>query len=384
MLNPLDSRFALLLLFGSIALLFSVRLYASVRQHGWTRILCTPARHILAACLMAGGVVCSVLKPAPPWAPALTIILLTYGLLVTYVIIVDMLEDRHIRLRHSAFTWWITALLGVTAIFDVLRGDNRGNFVDNEPYIPTATYFVANVLAIAPLLLLEGSMTAVYWRSMRTNHALMSVAVTEYTLRRGTGLVALSIGTFGLAMIEVKLLFAILGVTWPLLDRVFTLTQSLAAPTATALFLISISMRWPYMLIAQVLQAASTHRRQHDYALLAYLQQRMRTIVPTVPHLDLADPHLQWDRALSEIADAREVLWSDAPRLAPITPDDEACRIDRLMQANQQYGRDIKAGPHLHPPVGDDQVVAHNLAVARALQRLEQHHQAPAEKGKNP
>ncbi len=379
MLNPLDSRFTLLVLFAGIVLLFSVRLYGSVRQHGWTRLLRTHVRHIVAASLLAGGVVCSVLKPAPAWAPALTVILLTYGLLVAYVIAVDMLEDRHIRLRHSALTWWVTALLGVTAVFDVLRGDNRGNFVDREPYVPTATYFIANVLAIAPMLLLQVRIAAVYWRSLRTNHALTSVSATVYTLRRGTGLVALCIAAFGLAMIEVQLVCAMLGVTSPLLDRVFTLTQSLAAPLAAALFLLSIGVRWLYILIAQALRARATYCRQHDDALLAYLQQRMRTVVPTVPHVELADPQLRWDRALSEIADARELLWSDTPRTTPITPEDEADRLYRLVQSNQQYGRDITIGPHFHPPIRMEQVVEHNLAVARALQQLEQQQLAPTE-----
>jgi hypothetical protein len=110
----------------------------------------------------------------------------------------------------------------------------------------------------------------------------------------------------------------------------------------------------------------------------------MRAVVPTVPHLDLADPQLRWGRALSEIADAREVLWSDAPRALPIMPNDEADRLFHLLRTNRQYGRDRKVGPHLHPPISNERVVEHNLAVARALQRLEQQQRAPAEQDNHP
>ena len=94
----------------------------------------------------------------------------------------------------------------------------------------------------------------------------------------------------------------------------------------------------------------------------------MLTAVPSVPHVELADPQGRWDRALTEIADAREVLWGNDQRTTPITPDEEARRIIHWLH----HPRDRIAGKHLHPRINDDRIVAHNLAVARALQQLEQ------------
>jgi len=368
MRDSVTGRVALLVVYGAIALLFSIRTYTTVRRRGWTRLLRSPARHVLVVVLLAAGVICSVIKPAPPWAPILTIVLITYGVLGMYAIAVDALEDRQVRLSTTPGFWWVTALLGATLVFDYLRGDNRGNFVDNEPYVPTIPYFVANMLAIAPILGIETAIARVYWRSVRTYHALDSVVASVYTFRRMTGLVAFSVGAIGLAMIELKLVLAMLGVPSPLADRMFTISTTVIPPLSTALVLVSISVTWPYTLVARALRAVSIRRRRHDYARLAYLQQQMLTVVPTVPHVELADPQQQWNRALTEIADAREVLWSDAPRTTPITPNDEARRIWwRLLHPKART-----VGPYLHPPIDNATVVQHNLAVARALHQLEQ------------
>ncbi len=103
--DTVAGRAALLLAYAALALLFSVRAYRSVRKRGWTRIFQLPARNLLAVTFLAGGVLCSVLKPAPPWAPALTMILLTYGVLVAYVIAVEMLEDRPLPVFATWHGW---------------------------------------------------------------------------------------------------------------------------------------------------------------------------------------------------------------------------------------------------------------------------------------
>ena len=373
MRNTVEGRLALVALFAALTLVFSVHIVTQARRYGWTRLVRSSMRYVVGTVLLTGGVVCSVLKPAPLWAPILTIILLTYGLLMTYGTAVYVLENRPPRLHRHALTWWVTALLSATTIFDVLRGNNRGNFVDNEPYVPTATYFIANMLAVACLLVLEASIAGVYWRSVRANHALTSVAASTYTLRRSTGLIAFSLGAAGLFVFEVRLVCAMLGVASPLLDQVFLISESVVPVLAVTLFLLSIATTWPYLVIARLIHWVVIRRRRDAYALLAYLQQRMLQVVPTVPHVELADPQLRWGRALSEIADAREVLWSDADRSTPITPDTEAARLFRLLHAGHQYGADIPTGRSLHLPIGDARMVEHNLAVARALQRLEQH-----------
>ncbi len=67
------------------------------------------------------------------------------------------------------------------------------------------------------------------------------------------------------------------------------------------------------------------------------------------------------------------MVWSNEYRVAPIAPDDEARRIFHLLH----HPHDRIAGKHLHPPLGDEHVVAHNLAVALLLQRVEQQGTAP-------
>jgi hypothetical protein len=190
-------------------------------------------------------------------------------------------------------------------------------------------------------------------------------------------LAAFTLAATSLVIIELKLILALGGVTWPLLDHVFTISNIVTGPTVVTLLVLSVSLTWFYRRIAHLIQRVTTRRRRADAALLTYLQQRMLAVVPTVPHVELTDPHLQWNRALSEIADAREVLWSDTHRSTPITPNDEAERLFRLLQSNRQYGRDMRAGTSMHPPLEDEHVVEHNLAVALLLQRLEQQGTAP-------
>jgi hypothetical protein len=245
--------------------------------------------------------------------------------------------------------------------------------VEGDPFTPTLNYVTSYTLALGILLYLHLRIVGVHWRSVRIHHALTSVVGITYTLRRSTAMAAFMLGAVNLIVLELKLLAAWGGGTWPLLDRVGAL-NTFTAPAAILLLLASVSFRWLHARIAGRIQSSYTRQRRHTAALLTYLQHKMLQAVPTVPHVVVADPQLQWSRALTEIADAREVLWSTEHRTTPITPDEEAARLFRLLQANHQYGRDIRAGSSLHPPLEDATIIAYNVAVARALQHLEQQH----------
>lgn len=372
--DPRDARRVLLVLLLVLALLFLTRMVTIVRTRGWTHTLIPTIRHFIATALISLSVGVSLITPPPGWAPALNFVLVTYGFLLAYNVTVHVLEGRELPLVGTRSFWLITALIGVILLLNVLRGWNDGNFIEGDPFTPTVNYVTGYTLSLGILLYLHLRILGVYWRSVHTHHPLTSAVGSTYTLRRSTGMAAFMVGIVNLIILEIQLLAAWGGVTSPLLDRVVAL-NTFTAPLAILLLLASVSFNWMYTRIARGIHYGYTRQRRESAALLTYLQHKMLEAVPTVPHVAVTDPQLQWDRALTEIADAREVLWSDTPRTTPITPDDEARRVFDVVRQK----RPLSTGPYFHPPIADASIVAHNVAVARALQRLEHHHVAPAE-----
>jgi len=367
MADALAARRILFVLFVTIALVFGYRTYGLYRLRGWKPTLLPTARHIPANVLLAAGIACTVITPSPAWVSALGFILMAYGLLVTRQVAAHILNIDRRRLLHTRFFWIITMLIGCAIVLDAREPQRLGSFLDRA-FAPTPAYIAANVLAVGTVLLIELAVMRVYWNSLRQHHAWTSAVAISHVLRRSTALAAFTLAANSLVIIELKLVLALGGITWPVLDRVFTISNIVTGPTVVTLLVISVSLTWFYRGLAHVIQQTTTRRRRQQAALLAYLQQQMRTIVPTVPHLDLRDPHQQWNRMLTEIADAREVVWSAVRRTTPLTPDDEAARIFHLLH----HPQDRTTGTYLHPPISDDQIVEHNLLVARAFKRLEQ------------
>jgi hypothetical protein len=373
MRDPQDAWQVLFVLLLALALVFLTRSAALARTRGWTHTRIPIGRQLVATVLVSIAVGTSLITPSPAWAPALTFVCFTYGLLVAYQVTVHMFDGRQVSLVRTYSFWVITAVIGIVLLLDGLRGGNHGSFIEGDPFTPTRNYVTSYTLALGTLLYLHLRIVGVHWRSMRTHLPLTSAVGITYTLRRSTAMAAFILGAVNLIILELQLLAAWSGVRSPLLDRVFAL-NTFTAPTALALLLASVSFHWVYTRIAHGIQYGYTRQRRQTAALLTYLQRKMLEAVPTVPHVEVADPPLHWERALAEIADAREVLWSDAPRTTPITPDEEARRVFEVVRKQ----RSLRIGPYLHPPIDDTALVAHNVAVAQALQRLEQH-LAPAE-----
>jgi hypothetical protein len=83
-------------------------------------------------------------------------------------------------------------------------------------------------------------------------------------------------------------------------------------------------------------------------------------------------------RCNSEITDARRIIWSHVFRFYPITPEEEAARIFKLLTSNTKMrapGSHRPASPTYRFTTDDDisiqqkEIVRYNLAVVRHLKR---------------
>ncbi|MEM8535136.1 MAG: hypothetical protein AAGF95_30140 [Chloroflexota bacterium] len=106
-------------------------------------------------------------------------------------------------------------------------------------------------------------------------------------------------------------------------------------------------------------------------ALLAYLHRQLLRIVPSVSY-DISSDQilLRSVRVPIEISAARRIVLSHIERFAPLSPEQEAIHIFNLLITNVMF-----TSSGVYPPVEPyTDIMAHNVAVAIHLRRLESQH----------
>ncbi|HEU4327421.1 MAG TPA: hypothetical protein VFS21_30060 [Roseiflexaceae bacterium] len=111
----------------------------------------------------------------------------------------------------------------------------------------------------------------------------------------------------------------------------------------------------------------STKRRQQRYDRITYLHQKMMQVVPSAL-FPIDDRLVDLDQVMTEISDARRIIWSNISSVWIATPQKEAEIIFQLL-ANKTVI--TETGMFFPPPIGTWDILRYNDVVAMHLQRLE-------------
>ena len=109
-------------------------------------------------------------------------------------------------------------------------------------------------------------------------------------------------------------------------------------------------------------------------ALLTYLHSQFLKIVPSVGYKTSSDQILLRSvRVPIEISAARRIILSHVERFVPLNPEQEAVHVFNLLDTNVMF-----TDSGMYPPVEPyTDIMAHNVAVAIHLRRLESQNTKP-------
>ncbi|NOK63462.1 MAG: hypothetical protein GFH23_1086718n18 [Chloroflexi bacterium AL-N1] len=109
-------------------------------------------------------------------------------------------------------------------------------------------------------------------------------------------------------------------------------------------------------------------------ALIAYLHSQLLKIVPSVSYEAQSDQILLRSvRMPIEVSAARRIILSHIEQFVPLNPEQEAVHLFNLLHTNVMF-----TSSGIYPPVEPyTDIMAHNIAVAVHLRRLESHNTKP-------
>lgn len=296
-------------------------------------------------------------NPVPAWVVVLRIFAIHFSLFLTSITIDQVLNNKPYQsiLYHKRVPFFMM-LASTGALLAYIRETDALHDKPTAVYVlmTYSSYFVNYGSYLYTILNVIG----MYWRSFRQNTNI------PYMVRRmmcmaGMVCAAVSVGADATSHVFAPVLN-------PDLDLVLQTVSSTMIPiTFTVL---TMGFMTPHALLAWLLapiERSVAYRQQRQQQQLSYLH---RKVIQLVPSVQLHNNQLLNIRALIEISDARQIIWSQIPRHTPITPRDEARLLFYLLQRSTVI---IGPGPYVPPPINRRSVVRYNLAVAAQLERLE-------------
>lgn len=271
----------------------------------------------------------------------------------------------HQKINDTGPHFWITACLSsVVVIADIIR---RNYYTSLEAlilgYTPGDWTFVAAYVAYAlNLMYFAWVVIRIFIRSLARHTDVVYIARRWICI--GSYVVGVLICIEGL----VNLGIAIIWYNPPLIKMLSWIFHYVLFPLYGTLFLLGFII--PDAVLAWLvlpLRTREQRMREEQTSLLRKLHQLMIKLVPQVHFpMDNNNPLIEHVSMLTEISDARRIIWSHKSHAHPLTPEEEAEYLIELLQKQQTF----KQAGHNAPPPLKQTIYDHNLEVARYLSSM--------------
>ena len=259
--------------------------------------------------------------------------------------------------KHNVFLVTISFSI-MMGIVDYLRRDHFASVTDPESFERSWMYVASQLCYNLPLIYVISMMVKLYWKN------LSQYKEPSFVVRRVFNMLGLTVAVT-IMLIALVNTFVSLAVNNPYRILLYSLVQNVGRPTVFLLIILGTVIPQPIiekLLFPLKYFLAQRERRQRE--LLCYLHERLIHLVPSI---HLPNEQLRDLRVLTEIEDARDVIWGQVPQTQPMKAREEAAHLFHLLRNN-----DIISQPGEHiPPSIQGNVLKHNVAVARYLRRFE-------------
>lgn len=359
-LNKLDTTtggWILLALLILISLLFYARRARTI-YHESQRLETPPIlKLIMSGILLIICFIGFIISPVPVWLALLRLVALLYALLLSYSANMWIVSGYHHHLATSKIFLVMTSSALIIIISGYLSRDNLGLIFQNEDFKPTLVYYVHYYLVCATLLFMYVLIIRLFWISLRQSKDL------TYIVRRTLGLTTYTAAGLCVTVSTINLTLSVFyGDTYrQQLNRIFYMI----VPVLGLMPVINIVPQPFLAIIVRPLGSILATRRERQQALLRHLHA---TMVKIVPGVQLQNEELRNLHMLIEISDARQMIWSHTQRTQPISPKDEAQHLLVLLKHNVVI---VGPGKYLPPSTRCQNIMKHNLAVAKRLKQQE-------------
>lgn len=276
-----------------------------------------------------------------------------------YFLIEQTHDDQLIRSARDIATHRATLVTAVFAIFMMFVDFSRRHHLVSIWAIDTFERSWIHALSFVLFSTGCAYVGVLAIRLQRHNYS----TYTESLHRCRTSIVALGY-LIGIAICVVGMLNTVISVVFdnPYRITVYSITQQFGVPLV--FFLLALGCIPPFSFYRKLIWPIEyIHLRQQRRQQL-FMNYLHRTMIEIAPIVHLNYTHLDDRDKLIEIIDAREVILSWVPNGDSITPDEEARILFRFLGSQQVIST---AGTYLHPPMADDRIIKHSIAVAQKL-----------------
>lgn len=301
------------------------------------------------------------LAPSPLWRHLSSLLLFHQGMLFTFLGVDYLLHSQRSQsiLRHKWFLG-ITMLSLASVAIDGQRPHILGDVFRPGQSLQLIDY-LAYLSNYGVQIMILGLTVAYYAINLSKHKDIV------YIFRRTLCMIGFSITMLCILATRVNYVFFLAPSNEPWSSSFCQINVAISS-----IFLI-VGFMVPHALLQKIATPISwlvRWRQDKINRLINDLHAMMLAIVPGVQLNNRSVRHL---RAVIEINDARQTIWSYVEREQPITPKDDARFIVQLL--TQQIIL-TEPGDHLPPPLQHRCSVRHNIATAKYLKRLLAQHPA--------
>jgi hypothetical protein len=332
------------------------RLYQNTNRIGRAALI----KLIIGASLVPLHPLTKAFETIPLWLYLPAIVSQHIGLLFVYFGF-DQVENNRVHqdMKRRPLFWIVIVLSMLTIATAYVSHDNLGAFSDSESYIPTSAYYVYYFLNYFTMLVI-GIPFVKLVRPEISLHKGMTFTISRFLTF--CGILSLSIGVTAI-LLSLLIAWATGQIQQGLIET-YHLGKTGLALFLTGSVIITFIPRFVIDRLTAPLFTYITHKQQANYVAIRHLHSQIVAIVPNV--------HFQYgqfteDELLTEIADARLLIWTHIPHRWWFGAKDEAKVLHHLLNRTIQID---SAGnyPPAHAPSDE---IAYNLRVAKYLRKMQ-------------
>lgn len=271
-----------------------------------------------ALCIFIGNLTFQPLSNyVPLWVRVICPMFFIGGLFIIYLMYCKLYYGQYdfYRNRIAITTVELTC---INLVFNLCNWDNINNFVENTPFTPTATYFLAHYTFFGSELYLYSCLVHLVYQNRHQYKGL------SYAFRYGFTLAGFISGICTMMVVLANLsLYLLWGPTLRThLNQLFFLGLLCIVTAIVLSFAPQRLLRWVFRPWEEARQTRLHNAKQ---VLHAYL-------IRVVPSVQLRSSALREQRYDVEIEQARYMIWTNEPRARHLRADDEAILLLRLVR----------------------------------------------------
>ncbi len=304
------------------------------------------------------------LVPTLWWLQAVVVFSTLCSSLLTYLVTDQILNDAPPQpmLKHALFP--VIVVISIISFLLVFWERNEllaylDHRLSHLPWEHYAYYLGKDSFEVFLIILI----IKVYWKSLRRHYGKLT-----YFVRRWICIVGFSLSIGYILALDYPLVTMLLfGSSWHVGKQFLRIFEELP------FWLLVIGFITPNMVLSAILRPLEfllAQQRLRKYYLLRYLYAQMLSVAPNVhlPYEPLKDL-----RILIEISDARQTIWSNTLFTEPLTAEVEAMHLFLFVKKHVVFH---ETGPYQPPKTLEQDILLHNLAVAKRLMLLRSINQA--------